>query len=326
MRLGRIQQNRPLLENILTEAGLRREQLIMPLIIYEGRKISQNDMIPAAVPDCEDDIFRFIYNGLEAGIRSFILFGVPNTRDSKGSGASNSQGIVQRSARRIRDEFGARVLIITDVCICQYNESGHCGITNYNNKYVENDVTLRLLSKIAVSHAESGADIVSPSSMMDGQVYRIRRSLNENDFKNVKIMPFSAKHSSNLYAPFRALAFTNALKRRPYIDKSSYQLSYCNQREALREIVADINEGADIVMVKPTMTYLDLLPMIRDNIGDFPIALQLVSGEFAMIKAAAERKWIDESEWMVQSIASAKRAGADKVITYASLDIARYLR
>ena len=190
-----------------------------------------------------------------------------------------------------REEFATnletRVLIITDVCICQYNESGHCGVTNYNNKYVENDATLRLLSKIAVSHAESGADIVSPSSMMDGQVYSIRRSLNENDFKNVKIMPFSAKHSSNLYAPFRALAFTNALKRRPYIDKSSYQLSYCNQREALREIVADINEGADIVMVKPTMTYLDLLPMIRDNIGDFPIALQLVSGEFAMIKAGS---------------------------------------
>jgi porphobilinogen synthase len=325
VRLGRIQQNRPRIGNILTAAGLRREQLIMPLIIYERRKIKQNDMITAAVPDCEDDIFRFIYNGLETGIRSFILFGVPNTRDSKGSGASNSQGIVQRSARRIRDEFGTKVLIITDVCICQYNESGHCGITNYNNKYVENDATLRLLSKIAVSHAESGADIISPSSMMDGQVYSIRRSLNENGFKNVKLMPFSAKHSSNLYAPFRALAFTNALKRKHFIDKSNYQLSYCNQREALREIIADINEGADIVMVKPTMAYLDLLPMIRDNIGDFPTALQLVSGESAMIKAAAEHTWIDESEWIVQSIASAKRAGADKIITYSCLDIARYL-
>ena len=152
----------------------------MPLIIYERKKISQNEMIPAAVPNCENDLFKLVYNCLEVGIRSFILFGVPNTRDSKGTGASNSQGIVQRSARRIRDEFGNKVLIITDVCICQYNESGHCGVTNYNNKYVENEVTLRLLSKIAVSHAESGADIVSPSSMMDGQVYRIRRSLNEH--------------------------------------------------------------------------------------------------------------------------------------------------
>jgi porphobilinogen synthase len=324
VRISRIQPNRPL-ETILTEAGLRREQLIMPLIIYERKKINQNEMIPAAVPNCESELFRLVYNCLDVGIRSFILFGVPTTRDSKGTGASNNQGIVQRSARRIRDEFGIKVLIITDVCICQYNESGHCGVTNYNMKHVENEATLHLLSKIAVSHAESGADIVSPSSMMDGQVYCIRRSLNDHGFKDVKIMPFSAKHSSSLYAPFRALAFTSSLRGKPYIDKSSYQLSYCNQREALREIVADIDEGANIVMIKPTLTYLDLLPMVRDNIGDFPIALQLVSGEFAMMKAAAERKWIDKLEWMVQSIASAKRAGADKIITYASLDIARHL-
>lgn len=322
VRPSRIYQNRPLLESILDEAGLKKEQLIMPIIIHEKRKIKEYEMMPGAVSDCENEIFQSIYNGLDVGINSFILFGIPKTRNSKGTGALMSQGIVQRSTRKIRDEFGSRVQIITDVCICQYNKSGHCGITSSIGKDIENDTTTRLLSKIALSHAESGADIVSPSSMMDGQVSRIRSLLNDNGFNNVKIMPFSAKHSSNLYAPFRAMAFNSKLQGKPYIDKSTYQLSYCNQREALREIVVDINEGADIVMIKPTLTYLDLLLMIRESIGDFPIAIQLVSGETAMIKAAAEHDWIDESEWIVQTIASAKRAGADKIISYASLDIA----
>ncbi len=258
MRLSRIYQNRPLLESILDEAGLKKEQLIMPIIIHEKRKIKEYEMMPGAVSDCENEIFQSIYNGLDVGD-------------------------------------------------------------------IENDTTTLLLSKIALSHAESGADIVSPSSMMDGQVSRIRSLLNDNGFNNVKIMPFSAKHSSNLYAPFRAMAFNSKLQGKSYIDKSTYQLSYCNQREALREIVVDINEGADIVMIKPTLTYLDLLLMIRENIGDFPIAIQLVSGETAMIKAAAEHDWIDESEWIVQTIASAKRAGADKIISYASLDIAKFV-
>jgi len=325
VRWGRIHENGLLLQGILTDAGLKSEQLIMPLIIHEKTKIKQNEMIPGAIPDCANEIFQAIYNGLEVGIKSFILFGVPKFRDSKGSEAWKGQGIVQRSARRIRDEFGSRVQIITDVCICQYNKSGHCGITECSQQIVENDKTIQILSKIALSHARSGADIVSPSSMMDGQVYHIRRSLDENGFNNVKIMPFSAKHSSNLYAPFRALAFTGEFRRRPYIDKSTYQISYYNQREALREIMIDIKEGADIVMIKPTITYLDLLASIKDYIGDFPVAIQLVSGEFAMMKAAAGYKWIDESEWIVHSVASAKRAGADKIITYASLDVAKFI-
>lgn len=323
--MNRIQKNRSRLEDVLAEVGLRKKHLIMPLIIYERKKLTKNAIIPGAVSECDKDLFQSICNGLEAGIHSFILFGVPCIRDSKATAASDCQGIVQRSVRRIRSEFGDQVQIITDVCMCQYNLTGHCGITTCHNKYIDNKTTLHVLSDIALSHADAGVDIVSPSSMMDGQVYHIRRSLNEKGFKNVKIMSFSAKHSSNLYTPFRALAFTNNIKEGCSIDKSTYQLSYCNRREALREIDADIYEGADIVMVKPSLAYLDLLPMIKDNIGDFPLALQVVSGEFAMIKAAAARKWIDEVEWMVCSIASARRAGADKIITYACLDIARYL-
>ncbi|MGB0027433.1 MAG: porphobilinogen synthase [Nitrososphaeraceae archaeon] len=326
VRQRRIQKNRSLILKMLMEIGLRREQLIMPLIIYENRKINKDDIIPGAVYDCETDIVYSVRKGLEVGINSFILFGVPDRRDSRGTGASDSHGIVQRSVRKIKKEFGDQVEIITDVCVCQYNLSGHCGLTEYHNNIVDNDTTLDLLCEIALSHAESGADMVSPSSMMDGQVYRIRSSLNEKGFKNVKIMSFSAKHSSNLYAPFRTMAFTSNLQTRPYLDKSTYQLSFSNKREALREIEADINEGADIVMVKPSLAYLDLLPMIRDNIGDFPLAVQVVSGEFAMIRAASLHKWIDESEWTVYSIASTRRAGADRIITYSSIDIAEYLK
>jgi porphobilinogen synthase len=297
----------------------------MPIIIHEKRRVKGDGMMPGAVSDCKNEIFQAVYDGLDVGIDSFMLFGIPMIRNSKGSRALMNQGIVQRSTRKIRDEFGSRVQIITDVCVCQYNESGHCGITNYVGNQVENDPTTHLLSKIALSHAQSGADIVSPSSMMDGQVSRIRKLLNGNGFSKVKVMPFSVKHSSNLYAPFRAIAFNSKLRGKPYIDKSTYQISFSNRREALREIVVDINEGADIVMIKPTLTYLDLILMIRENIGDFPIAIQLVSGETAMIKAAAQQKWIDESEWIVQTIASAKRAGADKIITYAALDIANFM-
>lgn len=325
MRLGRIYQNKQFLKSVLNEAGFKKEQLIMPLIIHEKRKIKGYGMMPGVVSDCKNEIFQAVYDGLDVGIDSFMLFGIPLIRNSKGSGALRSQGIVQRSIRKIRDEFGSQVQIITDVCVCQYNESGHCGITNSISNEVENDTTIQLLSKIALSHAESGADIVSPSSMMDGQVSRIRRVLNGNGFSKVKIMPFSAKHSSNLYAPFRAVAFNSKLQGKPYIDKSTYQISFCNRREVLREIIIDVNEGADIVMVKPTLTYLDLLLMIRESIGDFPIAIQLVSGETAMINAAAQHNWIDESEWIVQTIASANRAGANRIITYAALDIANLI-
>jgi porphobilinogen synthase len=207
---------------------------------------------------------------------------------------------------------------MTDVCVCQYNFSGHCGLVRKGK--VDNDLTLQTLSKIAVSHVEAGADVVAPSSMMDGQVRTIKEALIDKGLK-ARILSYSAKHASSLYTPFRSAAFA---KPHLHLDKSSYQLSYANPREALREIENDINEGADMVMIKPALAYLDIITMTKDHF-DFPVAVQNVSGEYAMIKAAGVKGWINENEWKVWSIASIKRAGADKIISYFSLDIAAYL-
>jgi porphobilinogen synthase len=196
--------------------------------------------------------------------------------------------------------------------------------TPYDTSVVDNDSTLDLLGKIALSHADAGADIVAPSAMMDGQVYAIRNLLDNNGFKKIKIMSYAAKHFSSLYTPFRRAAFSTKIRDYNIIDKSSYQLSYSNRRQILREINSDITEGADMVMIKPAMAYLDLVCMIKEKVG-FPIAVQNVSGEYAMIKAAAMQGLINEEEWKVNLIASIKRSGADKIISYFSMDIARYL-
>jgi porphobilinogen synthase len=219
--------------------------------------------------------------------------------------------------------------IITDVCICQYNLSGHCGLQtrSYNGtgRIIDNDSTLALLSKIATSYAESGADFVAPSSMMDGQVIQIRSALDSRGFKDTKIMAFSAKHASSLYSPFRMTAYTKHINNYyTIIDKSSYQVGYANPRQAIREIQADIQEGADMIVIKPSLAYLDMVSMIRDSI-DFPLVVQNVSGECAMIKAAARNGWIDEEEWKVNSIVAMKRAGAHSIISYFTMDIAKYL-
>ncbi len=271
-------------------------------------------MAMTAVPELE----RHIQQIADSGISSIILFGVPLSRDVSGISAADGDGIVQRAVRAIKSSFGSSISIMTDVCVCQYNASGHCGIVQDGR--VDNDSTVHMLTEIAASHAEAGADFVAPSSMMDGQVQAIRTALDDRGL-NTRILSYSAKHASSLYTPFRAAAFA---RKNLKVDKSSYQVSYANARQVLREIEADIREGADMVMIKPALAYLDLIRMAKDQFG-FPLAAQNVSGEYAMIKQAALRGWIDEEEWKVYSLASIRRAGADRIISYFSLDVAEYL-
>jgi porphobilinogen synthase len=264
-------------------------------------------------------ISQHVQSIVDSGISSMIIFGIPKSRDQIGSSAFDRKGIVQDAVREIKSSFGSAISVATDVCICQYNLTGHCGIVSNGGK-VKNDATLKVLAKIAASHAEAGADVVAPSAMMDGQVYAIKKELDSRRFDS-SVLSFSAKHASSLYTPFRSAAFEKMNAR---LDKSSYQVSYSSSRLVLREIETDINEGADMVMIKPALMYLDVVRMVKNKFN-FPVAVQNVSGEYAMIKAAAIRGWINEEEWKVRSIASIKRAGADKIISYFVLDIAKYL-
>jgi porphobilinogen synthase len=308
---------------------LQKKDLIFPIFVSEQRGERSRAGMPGLAKIRPEDVIQYMQKIVDLGISSVILFGIPGKRDAGASSALCREGIVQNSTRKIKKEFGELVNIITDVCICQYNLSGHCGLQTSSDKYlgeiIDNDSTLVLLSKIATSYAESGADFVAPSSMMDGQVIQIRSALDRNGFKDTKIMAFSAKHASSLYSPFRMTAYTKHINNYyTTIDKSSYQIGYTNPRQAIREIQADIQEGADMIVIKPSIAYLDMVSMIRDSI-DIPLAVQNVSGECAMIKAAAKRGWIDEEEWKVNTIASTKRAGANSIISYFAMDIAQYL-
>lgn len=315
-------------KDIIAAVGLRKEHLIFPVFV-SGRHVTTIHSMPGMSITPIKKISDHIQSIIDAGISSIIIFGIPKTRDAQGSQAldsnnnstGNGGGIVQQAIKAIKANFGNSINIISDVCVCQYNLSGHCGVVIRNGK-VDNDATLKTLVEIAVSHANAGTDIVAPSSMMDGQVQAIRSALDKSNFKTIRILSHSAKHSSSLYSPFRSAAFSSKA-RHQNIDKSSYQVSYSNPRQVLMEIEIDIKEGADMVMIKPALAYLDLVRMVKDRYK-FPVAVQNVSGEYAMIKAAAMHRLIDEEEWKVYSIASIKRAGADKIISYFSLDVVKY--
>jgi porphobilinogen synthase len=302
---------------ILAAAGLCKSHLVFPVLVSDSPVGIQSMPGMSATP--VQRVAQYVQSIADSGISSIIVFGIPKTRDPGGSSAFDKNGIVQESVRTIKSVFGSAMSVTTDVCICQYNLSGHCGIVAQDGN-VNNDATLRVLAKIAAAHAEAGADVVAPSAMMDGQVHAIKRELHSRRL-DASLLSFSAKHASSLYTPFRSLAF-----RKPTtpFDKSSYQISYANSRVALREIETDINEGADMVMIKPALMYLDLVREVKDRFN-CPVAVQNVSGEYAMIKAAAMKGWIDEEEWKVHCIASIKRAGADKIISYFALDVAKYL-
>lgn len=304
-------------KSIFASSGLRKSHLVFPVFVSDSPSMIKS--MPGMSVTPVQRISQHVQSIADSGISSMIIFGIPKSRDPGGSSALDRKGIVQDAIREIKSSFGSAMSVATDVCICQYNLTGHCGIVSKGGK-VNNDATLKILAKIAASHAEAGADVVAPSAMMDGQVYAIKRELHCRRL-DASVLSFSAKHASSLYTPFRSAAFAKMTTR---LDKSSYQVSYSNSILALREIETDINEGADMVMIKPALMYLDLVRMVKNKFN-YPVAVQNVSGEYAMIKAAAMRGWISEEEWKVHSIASIKRAGADKIISYFVLDVAKYL-
>jgi porphobilinogen synthase len=255
---------------------------------------------------------------LELGVKSVILFGLPDKKDPVGSGAHAKDGIIQKAIREIKRKV-PEVLVVTDVCLCEYTDHGHCGCIIDND--VDNDATLEILAKTALSHVQAGADMVAPSDMMDGRIAEIRATLDENDFESVPIMAYSVKYASAFYGPFREAADCTP----QFGDRKSYQMDPANSREALREATLDVDEGADIIMVKPAVAYLDIISRLRDEF-DLPIAAYHVSGEYAMIKAAAEKGWIDGDKVMAETLLSIKRAGADIIITYFAKDMARLLK
>jgi porphobilinogen synthase len=252
------------------------------------------------------------------GIKAVIIFGIPSSKDRNARSAYDERGVVQQSVELLRKHFSNTLVIITDVCLCQYTTDGHCGILL--NKKVDNDKSIRILAKVAISHARSGADIVAPSAMMDGQVAAIRASLDKTGFRDVAIMGYSAKHASQMYAPFR-----DASHSKPkFGDRKTYQMPYTNSREALREIQEDISEGVDIVMIKPALPYLDLIYQARKH-TNMPICAYSVSGEYALVKAASQEGWVDEKSIITELLTSIKRAGADMIITYHAMKMAQIM-
>jgi porphobilinogen synthase len=265
-----------------------------------------------------DNALRECEELIELGINSIILFGIPNEKDETGSGAYSDDGIIQKAVNAIKSRF-PDLIVITDVCLCEYTSHGHCGVVENGN--VHNDKTLELLVKEAVSHAQSGADIIAPSDMMDGRIGAIRKALDAGGFSDTPIMAYSAKYSSAFYGPFREAAESTP----QFGDRKTYQMDFGNSDEALREIALDIQEGADIVMVKPALSYLDVIRRVRDNFNT-PICAYNVSGEYSMVKAAAQNGWLDGEKVMMEILTSIKRAGADVIITYFAKDAAKLLR
>jgi len=311
--------------NLVDSVRLRTNQLVAPLFVRDCKTTVETTSHIPDFTSCsiEDTVFK-VSQLLIKGISSIILFGIPSSRDIFGTYAWNNAGIVQRTVKKLKEEFGDAVTIITDVCMCQYNLSGHCGLSDELGTNIENDHTVHSLCEIAKTHAEAGVDIVSPSSMMDGQVKSIRTLLDEAGFRKVKIYPYSIKYASSLYSPFRKLAFSEQINDRIHLDKSSYQTPYTNWKESIREVQNDILEGADMIIIKPAILYLDMISLVKEKFR-FPLAAQNVSGEYAMIKAAASMHWIDEKAWIISSICAMKRAGADLIISYFCRDVAGFL-
>ena len=298
--------------NIWHDSPLKARSLISPIIIgkYEGSRSSILHVMS------HRNLTERLEKILDLHMDKIIIFGTPKVHDSTGSEAWDSKGIVQNTIKNIKSNFEKKLEVIADVCICQYNLSGHCGIINHQENQVDNDKTLNVMSKIALSYTESGADTVAPSSMMDGLVLSIRNNLDENGFRDRKIMSFSKQHSC-LYSPFRLTAFKKFSK----IDKSAYQIGYSNPREMLRKLELDYLEGADILTIKPSMSNLDLISRIVDRVN-CKIAVQHVSGEFAMLKAATRNKLIEEPEWLIGYFSSMIRAGANHIISYGAEEVA----
>jgi porphobilinogen synthase len=311
------------LRRLVREMGLEASRLVLPLFVRSGRKLRRPiEAMPGVCQLSPDELAREAARAQEAGVPAVLLFGIPDRKDAKASGAYAANGIVQQAVRLLKREL-PELLVITDVCLCEYMEHGHCGIVQRDKAGAKilNDPTLKLLARTAASHAEAGADIVAPSDMMDGRVRSIREELDKLGFTETPIMSYAAKFASAFYGPFREAA-ESAPK---FGDRRSYQMDPASAAEALREVALDIDEGADIVMVKPALAYLDILYRVKKEFG-YPTAAYAVSAEYSMVKAAGAKGWIDERAVTLESLLAMRRAGADILITYAATEAAAWLK
>jgi porphobilinogen synthase len=309
----------PALRKLVSETQLNAGQLVLPLFARSGKKVRREiGSMPGVFQFSPDEILREAERVHALGVPAILLFGILDKKDKKASGAFAKNGIVQQTVRLLKKELPS-LLVITDVCLCEYMEHGHCGIVSGGK--ILNDPTLKILAQTALSHAEAGADIIAPSDMMDGRVAAIRAVLDKNGFSDTPTMSYAAKFASAFYGPFREAAESAP----QFGDRRSYQMDAANANEALREVAMDIQEGADIVMVKPALAYLDLIYRVKKEFG-YPTAAYSVSAEYSMIKAAASKGWIDERAVTMESLLAMRRAGADILITYAAADVAKWLK
>ena len=316
-RLRRLRYN-PLIRDMVRETELSKNDFIYPLFVVPGDNIKKEiKSMPGVYQLSINNLVKECKEVASLGIPAVILFGIPKHKDEKGSEAYDPEGIIQRAVQAIKSEV-KNLLVITDVCMCEYTSHGHCGVLN--GEEILNDETVELLAKESLTHAQSGADIIAPSDMMDGRVAAIRKILDDNGFEKIPIMSYAAKYASGYYGPFRDAAESTPA----FGDRRSHQMDIGNAYEALREVETDIEEGADIVMVKPAGPYLDIIRRVKDKFG-MPTAAYQVSGEYAMIKAAGKNGWIDEERVMIESLTSIKRAGADMFLTYFAKDAAKWI-
>ena len=316
LRLRRLRKSN--LRKIFRETRLSTDNLIVPIFVDENIKEKKPiESMPGYYRIPLEGVEKEVDECLELGLESFILFGIPSYKDEVGTSAFDREGVIQKAVRRVKAEFPDAV-VVTDVCLCEYTTHGHCGIVRDGE--ILNDETLPILGKIAVSHAEAGADIVAPSGMMDGMVAAIRRALDESGFSSIPIMSYAAKYASSFYSPFREAAESGY----KFGDRKGYQMDIHNSDEAMREIELDIKEGADIIMVKPALPYLDIIRRARERFG-YPLAAYNVSGEYSMVKAAIEKGWLSE-DVIYEILVSIKRAGANLIITYHAKEVAEKLQ
>ena len=317
-RLRRLRKTEKI-RDLVQEISLSPKDLICPIFVEDGIQTKkQIQSMPAMERLPLSDVVNEVDAIAELGIPAVMLFGIPQNKDDEGTSAFVDHGIIQKTISEIRKNFGNKIVIMADVCLCQYTSSGHCGLVR--DEVIDNDSSIATLSKIAVSQAKAGVDVVSPSAMMDGQVAAIRNSLDNEGFSDVSIMSHSAKHRSNFYSPFR-----DAAECAPqFSDRRTYQVPFTNPREAMREVETDINEGVDIVMIKPALTYLDLIAETKRKFN-IPVSAYSVSGEYALVKGAAMQGWVDEDAMTKEILYSIKRAGADMIVTYFAKSVASNL-
>jgi porphobilinogen synthase len=316
-RPRRMRQN-DAFRRMIRETKLSVDDLILPLFAVNGKGVKNPiDSMPGHYQLSTDNLVKTCSKAYELGIPAVMLFGIPKKKDPLATGAYDKNGVVQNATRALKDKI-PDLAVITDVCLCQYTDHGHCGVVE--GHIIDNDASLDLLARTALSHAQAGADMVAPSDMMDGRVAEIRNILDENDFINIPILSYAAKYCSAFYGPFRDAAHSAP----QFGDRRTYQMDPANALEAVREVTLDIEEGADIIMVKPALPYLDIIRLVREEI-DLPLAAYNVSGEFAMIKAAEKMGWVDGKKVMMETLLAIKRAGADMILTYFALEAAEEL-